>query len=220
MSQSNGNTSLSDELPLTIEQSAIPSSPPRMLSNDQEARRERRKPSITPRKFNRFFTPRSHGSTRLSSARQALQDITGGSANSRHTSQSSPSRPFRNTSSLEGTPSSFTRDLKRRKLYHTPESSAEQLNETKRKDVAFMVHDVEPRLGSDGNIQSSPCERAFRNVEDVHEEDAAQEPIRPIKQTSHDGLAAQILQMSIGSSTRTSRQHFAYPVNGMSDHKL
>jgi hypothetical protein len=106
--------------------------------------------------------------------------------------------------------------LKRRKIYHTPESSPEDLDDTKHKDLRCMVHDS--ILETDGNIQSSPCERAIRNFDNVEEEDEEEppEPVKPIKQMVDQGLAAQVLQMSMGS-TRTSRQHYEYPVNGMPD---
>lgn len=207
------------ELPLSTQRSTVFSSPPRSLSNDPEARKERRKPSITPRKFNRFFTPRSQGSVQLSSARQALQDITG---RSRNPTQSSPLRPIRSSPGQENGPLTFTRDLKRRKIYHTPESSPEDLDDTKHKDLGCMVQD--PILETDGNIQSSPCERAIRHFDKVEEGDEEEppEPVQPIKQMVDRGLAAQVLQMSMGSSrtTRTSRQHYEYPVNGMLDFHL
>src|ERR1700710_2194303 len=70
---------LPEELPVSTQLPAV--SPPQLPSSGNEGRKERRNPSITPRKFNRFFTPRSrsqsHGSVQLSSARQALLDITG-----------------------------------------------------------------------------------------------------------------------------------------------
>lgn len=204
--------SLFQEQPLSNQRSAIYGSPPRLLSKDQEGGKERRNPSITPRKFNRFFTPRSHGSTQLSSARQALQDITGRSRNSTPVSLSRPIP--RNTSGQENGLPTFTRDLKRRKLYHTPDSSPEDPNDTKYKDLGYMFQD--PTIETDGNIQSSPCERILQNLNSVGEEDEPQEPARPIKQIADQGLAAQVLQINIGSST-TSRQYHNYPVNDWQD---
>ena len=200
----------SQELPQSSQHSTIFSSPPRLSSNDPETQKERRKPSITPRKFTRFFTPRSHESGQLSSVRQALQDVTG---RSHISNQSSPLRPFRSTPGQENGVPKFTRDLKRRKIYHTPESTPDDQVESKHKDLGCKVQDSFAE--SDERIPSSPCVRAFQKFDSDLEEEYGDppEPVRPIKQMVDRGLAAQVLQMSLGSA-RTSRHYYEYPVNG------
>lgn len=55
--------------------------------------KERRQPSITPRKFRRFFTPRSRVSADPSAARRALRDLTARALN-RNQNQSGQSSPI------------------------------------------------------------------------------------------------------------------------------
>ena len=100
-------------------------------SHSLDGRKEKRQPSITPRKFNRFFTPRSHGSLPIKLPRGALEDITS-PANNRNGTQSSPIRPFSNGNGVENSPTTFTREMKRRKLLHTPSPSPDDSGSEKR----------------------------------------------------------------------------------------
>ncbi|KAG4441385.1 hypothetical protein IFR05_003142 [Cadophora sp. M221] len=188
-------------------------SPPR--PSPKRGNKERRAPSVTPRKFTRFFTPRSsHASLPNTRSRKALNDITGPAIN-RYT-QSSPLQPFRDINGQESSPLGFTRESKRRKVYHTPEMSPG-------KELGFVgTHGDDLNMAA---VLSSPCERALRDLhyidevdEDVSEaEDEEGVPPRPVKRIvrlQHRGLGGQLLRRSIGTSSR----HYSYPVNDWQDH--
>jgi hypothetical protein len=198
----------SQELSLSDEPSSI-----QAPQDGAATRKERRNPSITPRKFNRFFTPRSLRSSDATSSRRALHEISG-LANSRAVNQSSPIRAPRVVSGQENTPTTFTRDLKRRKLYHTPEASPDYSQvEGKRQDTGFRVlQDVESNEGHE-DIPSSPCERVPRGLRGIPEE-TAQEPLQNILQMEEQGLGAQLLQLRIHAAPTSRRQDLSYPVNG------
>jgi hypothetical protein len=188
-------------------------SPGKQTASGRDGRKERRNPSITPRKFNRFFTPRSLRSSDATSSRHALHEINY-STNSRDVTQSSPVRPPRIASGQENSPTTFTRDLKRRKLYHTPDSSPEHTYlEGKGQEVGFKVmQDIELREQHE-NIPSSPCERIPRDLKRI-EEETAQEPLSRIVQMEDRGLGAQLLQLSINAQTCSRRLRLSYPING------
>ncbi|TVY36695.1 Cell division cycle protein [Lachnellula subtilissima] len=199
-------------------------SPPRQANGQKE----RRNPSVTPRKFNRFFTPRSHGYRQTTASRRALNDITA-PANNHNTVQSSPLRPKNSSDNQENqSPLLFERDLKRRKLDHTPEGSPERSFLSKRNGV--ITGNGGKARGSSQNIPSSPCERVrstlytedreeLEELEEVEAEgdyDEDEEPFLPPKPVerivplSDRGLAGRLLQLSLGNSIR---QHHEYPVN-------
>jgi hypothetical protein len=197
---------------------SLPDQPPSLSPGKQTAsardeRKERRNPSITPRKFNRFFTPRSLRSSDAISSRHALHEINY-STNGRDVTQSSPIRPPRIVSGQENTPTTFTRDLKRRKLYHTPDSSpGHTYLEGKGQEDGFKVmQDVELR-DQDENIPSSPCERIPRDLKLI-EKEAAQEPLSRVVQMEARGLGAQLLQLSINAQTSSRRLRLSYPIDG------
>ncbi|RFU34939.1 hypothetical protein B7463_g1426, partial [Scytalidium lignicola] len=155
------------------------------LSNGRSGRKERRNPSITPRKFNKFFTPRT---TRVSSGRHALYDITP-PANNRSGIQSSPLRPFRAINGQENSPTGFTRELKRRKLLHTTEPSPDRSNVDKKlQDIEFLAN--------------SSSELRDENL------------IIPMEAR---GFAGRFMQLSIGAPIKSRRQRFTYPVNDWRD---
>ncbi len=194
------------------------SSPPRPSTYKQNGRKERRDPSVTPRKFRKFFTPRSHGHFPISSARQALHDITAPTLN-RNASQSSPLRPFRSLDGSDDSPVEFPRQLKRRKIFHTPESSPDRGPKVR----GFRgVHDGPSK---EHNLLSSPCQRAAPDMGYIVEEDEDEEeeeelelprePLKRIARTSERGLTGQMLNMSLGLCSRSRRQHFEYPASGM-----
>lgn len=187
----------------------------------KEGIKERRLPSVTPRKFNRFFTPRSQGSIALTS-RMALENITSRDAITRNT-QSSPLRPFKDLPGQENSTASFARSLKRRKLYHTPEESPDGSDgeNTKHQDRGFMVRADADSYQSDQNILSSPCERALKDPNCIDEQEAKVEmfekivklPLKPIRRIETSGLSAQLLQLRIGASSTSHHLSYEYPVD-------
>ncbi|KAF4633358.1 hypothetical protein G7Y89_g4764 [Cudoniella acicularis] len=189
----------------------------------QNGRKGRADPSITPRKFRKFFTPRSHGSQQTSAARQALFDITTAPAHNRNVIQSSPLRPSTSIGGQENSPTAFTRDLKRRKLIHDQEESPEHKYSTRNKRAIGKVDENEDHFEA---LQSSPCLRSsstklsFDEEEDEDEEMVCVAPPKPIKRITSmadRGLAGRLYQMSLGGTTRGARQRFEYPVNDWRD---
>lgn len=99
------------------------SSPPRNVPAEGK---EKRKPSITPRKFQRFFTPRSRVSSTPSAARRALRDLAGPSIN-RGQTPSSPLKAISEENRYDDLLPSLQdaqRVSKRRKTQHTPDQAA------------------------------------------------------------------------------------------------
>jgi hypothetical protein len=215
----NGDPASSQELPLSSQLSNL--SPPRPSIYGPNGRKERRQPSITPRKFNRFFTPRSLGSRSVSSARHALHEIAAPALN-RNVTQSSPLRPFRNIGDQENTPTAFPRGLKRRKTIHTPEPTPEHAySSSKELELGLMPLVEGKRLKPDDvdQIPSSPCARITRGVDDAEEGGeegcgASYAPLNRIIPLSSRSLGGQLLNRTLGRLTRSRRQHHVYPVNG------
>lgn len=121
--------------PPTRSEQELPQSQPRLSSrltpppsapSTRKTRKAKANPSVTPRKFRRFFAPRSTstGTQHSSAARHALYDITG---NRQDFAPSSPLLepvlPTTETNTQENDTQDFPRDLKRRKLLHSTESS-------------------------------------------------------------------------------------------------
>lgn len=200
--------------PSSLEQQRIPSSPPRPASYEPNGRKERRDPSVTPRKFRRFFTPRSHGFQ--SSSRHALYEMSGTALN--RPALSSPARPFQSLNGQDSSPVGFSRELKRRKLIHTPETSPDRTSKRR-------------SLGNEGDSNvdvtlSSPCQRAAPNMSYIDEEEEDTEveedqpdiervPVRRITSLIGRGTGGKILNRSLGGIPR-GRQRYEYPVNGKS----
>lgn len=120
-----------DPVPASQEDTRFMSSPPRAAQAIVDAGgKERRQPSITPRKFRRFFTPRSRVSAYPSAARRALRDLTARALNRSQAPADSPLQfsfsPLANHDKsdvcFDVLPS--PRSVKRRKTgHHTPETS-------------------------------------------------------------------------------------------------
>ncbi|KAI1767505.1 WD40 repeat-like protein [Hypoxylon sp. FL1150] len=189
-------------------------SPPRASNG-----KERRNPSITPRKFRRFFTPRSRVPSRISPARKALQDLAAPALNNRYQTPapSSPLLPptfsdalMPDDENLQESPS--LRRSKRRKFNHTPETSP------CRPSVSF---DLTP-LTDSGPALLSPIRSLASSQEkidldsDTDESDDEMElpphsmPKRIVPLTSR-GLAGQLLQREFGGMSRARRSYMSYP---------
>ncbi|KAH8600067.1 WD40-repeat-containing domain protein [Bisporella sp. PMI_857] len=196
-----------------------PSSPPRsLIQEDGEAKGDGKPkgiPSITPRKFTRFFTPRSQAMS-TSSSRVALENITSRDSSNRNSRDSSTSRGFGGSlPGQENDSSGFPRGLKRRKLYHTPESSRENAHEDiKYQDLGPVVSPEVGERQDDQHIPSSPCVRASKFVNtfgdrEVPGEKKEQRP-KPMRRLEDCGLSAQLLQLRISNAEP---DLVAYPAN-------
>lgn len=181
-----------------------------------DGRKEKRQPSITPRKFNRFFTPRSRGSLTIKLPRGALEDITL-PANNRNGTQSSPIRPFNNGNGVENSPTTFTREMKRRKLLHTPGPLSDDSGSEK--GCLFDQRHVfeDSFLDEHNHLHSSqPSVSAKDSLERPLKLDLL--PFSPlakhIRQLKSRGLAGRLLQLSLRSGTSIKGQRLNYPDNG------
>jgi hypothetical protein len=184
----------------------------RSSSHRPDGKKEKRQPSITPRRFNRFFTPQSHGRLVTSSSRAALEDITG-PANNRNGTQSSPIRPSNNGTGTENSPTAFTREMKRRKLLHTPSPSPEEFGPEKRY-LFNQLHALDDNtLEEHYPLNSSQLSTTTEDTLDSRKQELPQQnrPIRHIKQLDARGFAGRFLQLSLGTSKY---QRLKYPTNG------
>ena len=189
--------------------------PPLMVAScGLNDRKEKRQPSITPRKFQRFFTPRSHSAIRSSPFRRALEDVTL-PVNNRNGIQSSPLSPSDSTTLRDSSPTVFTRDMKRRKLLHTPSSSLDNLSPEK-SPLADPSGKFEfDNLEDMSQIQSSPCSKGTGGfVEGSNTWTTEDESVKIVKHLDSQGLAGQLLQLNIGYGSRYNRRGHSGPTSG------
>ncbi|KAI0157894.1 WD40 repeat-like protein [Hypoxylon sp. FL1284] len=186
-------------------------SPPRPSSS-----KEKRNPSITPRKFRRFFAPRSRVPSRISPARKALQDLAAPDLNNRYLTPA-PSSPLMPPNSEGFVPdenlldSPSARRSKRRKFNHTPESSP------CRPSVSFDL----PPSNNDGPKLLSPIRslRSSQEKMDLDEDESEEEielppqptPVKRITPITSRGLATRLSQREYGSMPRARRSYMSYP---------
>ena len=241
----NSNTSTST--PLGVKSSSslnttnnippIPSSPP-----PRSSAKERRNPSITPRKFKRFFTPRvignntNNNNNNPTASQRALRDLAGPLLQRGHT-PSSPLRPISEEEIPDVLPSlqDHQRSSKRRKITHA--------STPKRAEASQVSHLPSPaatspallptpelkrhRLGSPINsIRKLPSQLALDGDEAVSEEsdddDDEQElpttrrrPNRAPIQLDRRGVGAQLVQRLTGGMPGAGNRTLSFPVSGM-----
>jgi hypothetical protein len=192
------------------------SSPPRAPSSRGK---ERRNPSITPRKFQRFFTPRSRVSSKPSAARKALCDLTAPALN-RCQTPSSPLKPISEELSMPHLQDSHRG--KRRKLNHsTPEKLSNHLPSPLNSSPLLPTPDLRPALRSP--IQSLKSRQALQDGvyrdDDVSEDDQEKpeatvaELKRPVP-LHRRGLGAQLVQRMTGAMRFASERALECPVAG------
>lgn len=186
-------------------------SPQRLTSSRLSSSKEKRQPSITPRKFNRFFTPRSHGQLITTPSRAALEDITV-PMNNRNGTQSSPIRSFNDGIS----PTEFTRDMKRRKLLHTPSPAPEDFGPEKR--CLFNQHHIVSDNYSEEHSHVNSLERSTTTGDNPglqkQELPVHGAPTRHIKQLDTRGFAGRFLQLTLRSSAAVKHQRLTYATDG------
>lgn len=201
---------------------------PRHTSPERASSKEKRQPSITPRKFTRFFTPRSHGPSASGSSRRVLFDVTA-PANNRNGIQSSPIRSAYDVCGQENSPVSFTREMKRRKLLHTPNSSPEPSITEKGSpcDIQNTSHGEEVVQGQDmpeslftEDFEKSTCEPSTYPDYNcdlpssiITEEPSTKAFVLPIRSIGSRGLAGSLLRMRLGSNSSRRRTE-SYPISG------
>ncbi|KAI1817173.1 WD40-repeat-containing domain protein [Poronia punctata] len=192
--------------PVPVEQAALPSSPM------QRKRKERKDPSITPRKFERFFTPRSSRvPTRLSSARKALRDLGSSTVNRRYQTPapSSPLKPFAEEENLSEDgdiePQS-DHTAKRRRIQRTPESSPIRPSSLGRSFEVGLLSPIRS-LCSTQELDESD------NEDDCTDDELPpiSSPSKPLVPLSRRGLAGQLAQRELGNRPRAGHSYISYP---------
>lgn len=201
------------------------------LSPPRTRAKERRNPSITPRKFRRFFTPRPRVVSAPSAARRALRDLAGPALNNRPTARitpsSSPLKPLIEVTSAEDglqfvSQQSSEHPAKRRKVaYGTPPASSP----VQQQDTPLERGNGSPHTPLSSRLLGSPIqglsvelddddggpsdlELADSDGDDAHHD-------RPLRQLSGRGMAGQLFQRELGCMPRPGRQFLRYPVCGM-----
>ncbi|KAK3359965.1 WD40-repeat-containing domain protein [Lasiosphaeria hispida] len=191
------------------------SSPPRAPSS---LGKERRNPSITPRKFQRFFTPRSRVSSQPSAARRALRDLAGPALN-RCQTPSSPLKPISEDNGLDDLPT--LRVVKRRKVQHsTPDRSSYTLpSPLNTSPVLLPTPDMRPGLQSP--LRSLRSRRAL--LEEVELDDDASEDGDELPEEPREyrrpvpldrrGFEAQLVQRMTGGMPMVGSRALPHPVS-------
>ncbi|KAI2643700.1 WD40-repeat-containing domain protein [Xylaria nigripes] len=184
-------------------------SPPRQRSG-----KERKEPSITPRKFMRFFTPRSRVPSKPSPARRALRDLGSSRTNQRYQTPapSSPLKPvFEEEPEDEGLVElESSRPLKRRRIQHTPESSPIRLL------TRNASHGSEAGLLSP--IRSLSSGQDIYELDEEHSDDDDDDdvsgpnyPPERLLPLANRGFAGQLAQRELGGRSRTGHAYISYP---------
>ncbi|ELR10623.1 hypothetical protein GMDG_04892 [Pseudogymnoascus destructans 20631-21] len=192
-----------------------------------ESSKEKRLTSITPRKFTRFFTPRSHGPSAAGSLRRILFDVTA-PANNRRGVQSSPIRPLNTIADQENSPISFTRDMKRRKLLHTPEPTLAEKSSPCDDPFSSYAGDMTPEYGLSSSFAAEGFERSTCELSThpdcgddtprctVSEEPSTGRYALPIRRLASRGLAGNLLR-SRHCSIPSRRHDTSSPISNWQD---
>ncbi|KUJ22201.1 WD40 repeat-like protein [Mollisia scopiformis] len=207
-----------------------PQRPPRRSAST----REKRNPTITPRKFTRFFTPRSQPLHQRQPTRRVLFNVRSFGASSALNVQSSPlqSKGF----DEENNPPDLPRQSKRQKRFHTLASSTQpSVMSTKNLGLDRIQQSQSKGESKDDVVPSSPCPQgshlAFEHdgTLDEDEDEDRDQVVCPGRISSKDtatpvlrwnrngGLSAQLFEMELGNAGRSGRVHHSYPVNDWRD---
>ncbi|KAI0015512.1 WD40-repeat-containing domain protein [Xylariomycetidae sp. FL0641] len=197
-------------------------SPPRM-----SCPKERRNPSITPRKFRRFFTPRSRVPTHQSPARQALRDLAAPNLNIdtssyRYTTPapSSPLNPPSENGEQDENTNLATATMvgnKRRKTKHNPITTPTHRQPGQ---IQTMLRPSSPGGSWSGllsPIRSTPSSSQKHREDDedseADEDDnpSALPPLQRLRPLPRRGLAGQILYQRLGGLPQAGHSHLPHP---------
>lgn len=170
-------------------------------SGRADTNRAKQLPTVTPRRFNRFFTPRSslRRNVKISSSRQALRDITAGDTNRRPLGRRRSSKVDAiQIFDDENTLSESLSRKRKREFPATPDVTPELSSPLKRS----RPHSAEDSdTGSEDEVQSASTTPRRRNSEG-HTLGSG----RPVVRWRQSGLSAQRLQQECGGLGRTERR--------------
>ncbi|KAK5657314.1 hypothetical protein OQA88_3378 [Cercophora sp. LCS_1] len=191
------------------------SSPPRVPPS--QSTKERRNPSVTPKRFGRFFTPRSRVSSEPSAARKALHALAGPALNRCPTPSSSPLKPIteENNSGFDFPP---LRNPKRRKTtHHTPSRQVSNPLPTP-VHTSPLLPTPDLQLGLSSPIRNLRARRDGQDVVDMDMmSDDEDEPRGPASFTRsvplrHRGFAGELAQRMAGGLTHVRSSTVRHPV--------
>lgn len=160
--------------------------------------RRKQLPTVTPRRFKKFFTPRSslRRNVKVSAARQALRDITTGDSNRKTLGRRRSPKVEEVQIFQDGNETRLQSSRKRKRLHpHTPDPTPELSSPLKRSRGISMEHSDSATEAEHGSRSSSPsiCDGAEPGIASV----------RPIRRWRQDGLSGQRLQQECGGSSQT-----------------
>ncbi|ORY71859.1 WD40-repeat-containing domain protein [Pseudomassariella vexata] len=199
--------------------SRIHSSPPRRANA-----KERRNPSITPRKFRRFFTPRPrvpshHASGHISPAREALRELAAPRINRSSYQTPAPSSPLkapmRDEYYQDEGHDAYNTRAKRRRLEHTPELSPIRPRYLEPSLIsAESPGRTNPALLSPiGSMRS--CQESMDTDDSEYDESnmGDHRPTSRLAPLTSRGLTGHLLQRQLGGIPRAGRSYMACPVS-------
>lgn len=178
-------------------------SPPASSSEGLKSSKPKKKPTVTPRTFTRFFTPRSSFSKRRPSSysRHALRDITSPAVN-RHTNSSTHERlnfePFPDISPLRDE-NEWSRPVgvKRRKIVVSPDTTVDGSSPIKRNRGASATTSETPSRHRISRATSTDSQESNPNTEREWEEDVVTKS--RISRRIWSGLPGRILGRSLSN---------------------
>ncbi|KAI0376665.1 WD40 repeat-like protein [Hypomontagnella monticulosa] len=188
-------------------------SPPRPTNG-----KERRNPSITPRKFRRFFTPRSRVPFHPSPAGKALRDLTAPDLNNRYQTPA-PSSPLLPPPEYqvgdENISSPSTRLSKRRKIHHTPSSPIRSsLPPIPTYAEPISSPSIKPSLLSPiQSLRSCQGDIDVDSDQDESEDELPGQlgPRKRLTPLTSRGFAGQLAQRHLGGMPRAGRSFMTFP---------
>ena len=163
--------------------------------------RRKQLPTVTPRRFKKFFTPRSslRRNVKVSTARQALRDITTGDSNRKSLGRRRSPKVDEVQIFQDGNETREHSSRKRKRLHpHTPDPTPELSSPLKRSRAVSVEHSGSITEAEHESPSSSP------SIYDAAEPGIAS--IRPIRRWTQDGLSCQRLQQECGGSSQARGQ--------------
>ncbi|KAK9774203.1 putative WD40-repeat-containing domain protein [Seiridium cardinale] len=191
----------------------------RLLSPPRRSNaKERRNPSITPRKFRRFFTPRPRVPSHLapghiSPARKALRDLAAPELNNRlqTPAPSSPLAPPHEDGHIQDENIVGNNRAKRRKIRHTPDSSPCRPLHI---ETTASIPSTRSQSALLSPMQSLHSSQEILESDESEDEDVFdQKPARRLAPVTSRGLAGHLLQREMGGMPRAGRSYMTYPAS-------
>lgn len=206
---------------------------PLSMSPPRRSYKEKKPPSITPRKFNAFFARRSTRSRTIGETTRALGAITGSAINRRqHPIKDSPillKQPLGASQHGSNEDDETPRRIKRRKTgHHTPPASSplkppplfnsspcprnieDSGNSLPNPALLSPLQSLPASSQETENISDFECDHS---EDDNDDDDEPLEPPRRLTQLTQRGMAAHLLQRELGGMPRGGRSFLTTPTS-------